>query len=191
MEPFNDLHLGIANAWIFMLWQIILPFLVSFLLKGTDVYKRLNTNPPMKHEKLLNVTSMVIWFLGFLYSIFLPLKFEILIFYVGFFIFVLSLVLSLSAIFTLKHAQPGKHFKTGPYRFSQHPFYVAILLTYLSVTMMSLSVIFLFFTILYTWHLVLFASAEEADCLKIYGKEYQAYMEKTPRWLGLPRSKGQ
>ena len=190
MEPFTDLHIGIANAWIFMLWQIILPFLASYLLRGTDAYKRLSTNPSMKHEKLLNATSMAILFLGFLYSIVLPLKFDTIFFYIGLSIFILSLVLYLSTIFTVKHAQPGKPFTDGPYRFSRHPFYVAILLIFLSIIVMSLSVIFLLFTLIYIWHFILFASAEEEDCLRNYGKAYQAYMEETPRWLGVPRLKG-
>ena len=32
-------------------------------------------------------------------------------------------------------------------------------------------------------------SQEESHCLKKYGKSYQDYIDKTPRWLGLPKNK--
>jgi protein-S-isoprenylcysteine O-methyltransferase Ste14 len=30
---------------------------------------------------------------------------------------------------------------------------------------------------------------EERDCLKTYGDEYKEYMQRTPRWMGLLRSR--
>lgn len=32
-------------------------------------------------------------------------------------------------------------------------------------------------------------SQEESHCLKKYGKSYQDYIDKTPRWIGLPKNK--
>jgi protein-S-isoprenylcysteine O-methyltransferase Ste14 len=32
------------------------------------------------------------------------------------------------------------------------------------------------------------SSAEERFCLCRYGDEYQKYMNRTPRWIGLPKS---
>jgi protein-S-isoprenylcysteine O-methyltransferase Ste14 len=52
---------------------------------------------------------------------------------------------------------------------------------------MSLSWIFLVITILHAIHLLIVEPAEERYCLKIYGKEYQDYMERTPRWIGIPK----
>ena len=58
-----------------------------------------------------------------------------------------------------------------------------------SITIMSLSWLFLFLVIILAIPLILNALAEERYCLEKYGKEYQDYMERTPRWIGLPKSK--
>ena len=53
---------------------------------------------------------------------------------------------------------------------------------------MSVSWIFLVITIIYAIHLLIVVPFEERYCLKTYGKGYQDYMERTPRWIGLPKS---
>ena len=63
-------EIGIWNAWIFMIWPILLPFLSSFIIKEKQVSKRLRISVPMKYEKTLNVISMATVIFGFLYSIF-------------------------------------------------------------------------------------------------------------------------
>jgi len=35
---------------------------------------------------------------------------------------------------------------------------------------------------------LIYAGSEERMCLEKYGDVYREYMEKTPRWLGLPKS---
>jgi protein-S-isoprenylcysteine O-methyltransferase Ste14 len=34
----------------------------------------------------------------------------------------------------------------------------------------------------------LFAAAEERHCLEKYGDTYRKYMDRTPRWLGIPKA---
>ena len=33
------------------------------------------------------------------------------------------------------------------------------------------------------------AFAEERGCLETYGEEYREYLDKTPRWIGIPKSR--
>ena len=53
---------------------------------------------------------------------------------------------------------------------------------------MSAPWIFLVITNIHAIHLLIVIPAEEHYCLKTYGKEYQEYMERTPRWIGFPKS---
>jgi protein-S-isoprenylcysteine O-methyltransferase Ste14 len=53
---------------------------------------------------------------------------------------------------------------------------------------MSFSWFFLVITIIFAINLRITVPVEERYCLKTYGKEYQDYMERTPRWIGLPKS---
>jgi protein-S-isoprenylcysteine O-methyltransferase Ste14 len=48
---------------------------------------------------------------------------------------------------------------------------------------------FLVITIIFAIIYLIFMPTEERYCLETYGKEYQDYMERTPRWIGLPKSK--
>jgi protein-S-isoprenylcysteine O-methyltransferase Ste14 len=59
----------------------------------------------------------------------------------------------------------------------------------ISISIMSLSWLFLLIVIILAIPILIAAPAEERYCLNTYGKEYQEYMERTPRWIGLPKSK--
>jgi protein-S-isoprenylcysteine O-methyltransferase Ste14 len=65
---------------------------------------------------------------------------------------------------------------------------MALILIIISVSIMSVSFVFLIILIITLIHLLLAVPAEEQYCLKKYGKNYQEYMERTPRWIGLPKS---
>ncbi len=87
MSWIPEFELGIWNAWIFMIWLIVLPFLSTFIIKEKKVLERLSVSVPMKFEKTSNILSMVVLIVGFIYSIFLPLKFNTIWFYIGLLIF--------------------------------------------------------------------------------------------------------
>ena len=181
-------EIGIWNAWIFMIWLVISPLLSNVIIKEKNVSKRLRASAPMKYETFLNVVSMVAVFGGFVYSIFLPIQFNTIWFYIGFSIFIFGLIIDLSVLYALRKAEFDKPFTGGPYRFSRHPIYVALILIILSVSIMSFSFIFLIILITGLIHLLLAVPAEEQYCLKKYGKDYQDYIARTHRWLGFPKS---
>ena len=70
-----DFELGFWNAWIFMIWLILIPILSNLIIKDKNTSKRLSTSVPVKYEKALNVMSMATVIFGFIYSIFLPIQF--------------------------------------------------------------------------------------------------------------------
>jgi len=182
-------ELGLWNAWIFMIWLIVTPILSSFLNKKKGVTKLLRTSVPMKYEKTLNIISMAAVYIGFSYSIFLPLEFNTIWFYIGVLIFLVGFIFNLSFFVTIRSAQLDKPFTNGPYKYSRHPIYFALFVIIISISMMSLSWVFLLIAIICGIHLYLVAPVEEKYCLKKYGKIYQEYIERTPRWIGLPKSR--
>ena len=181
-------EIGIWNAWIFMIWTIVTPILSSFIIKEKGVSKILRISAPMKYEKALNVISMGAVIIGFLYSIFLPLKFNSIWFYIGSLIFLFGFIFDLSILTTLRSAKPDKPFTNGPYKYSRHPGYFALFMIMISISIMSLSWVFLLIVIICGIHLIIVAPVEEKYCLEKYGKVYQGYIERTPRWIGLPKS---
>jgi protein-S-isoprenylcysteine O-methyltransferase Ste14 len=182
-------ELGIWNAWIFMIGFLLPPIISMVYGKGKATSKRWAVSVPIKHETLLNVISTAVMVASFVYSIFLPLQLETVWFFLGVVIFLIALSFSLSASFYVRTTPPQKPFTTGPYRYSRHPLYVAETLIFLSITIACVSWVFLLLTVIIQGFHMIFVPAEEKYCLKKYGKEYQDYLKKTPRWIGIPKAK--
>jgi len=66
--------------------------------------------------------------------------------------------------------------------------YVTEVLFLLGVSIASASWIFLLFPIIIAAGAAYFIKMEEAFCLGHYGAAYREYMNKTPRWIGMPKS---
>ena len=83
----------------------------------------------------------------------------------------------------------GQPVTRGIYRFSRHPMYVAMVLILLGVSIISASWVFLLFAIITEVGVTRPYSVkiEEAQCLGHYGDSYQEYMNRTPRWIGIPK----
>jgi len=171
-----------------MIWTIVLPILLGLIIKEKTVSKILRTSVPMKYEKSLNIISMGAVIFGFIYSIFLPLIINSIWFYIGLLIFLFGFIFNLSILITLRSANPDKPFTKGPYKYSRHPGYSSLFMIMISIAIMSLSWIFLILTIICGIHLIVVAPLEEKYCLNKYGKVYQDYINKTPRWIGIPKS---
>jgi protein-S-isoprenylcysteine O-methyltransferase Ste14 len=188
MSLISEFEIGFWNAWIFMIWTIVIPIFLNYLIKEIEITKILRTSVPMKFEKSLNIISMGAVIFGFLYSIFLPLKINTIWFYIGIIIFLFGFIFDLSILITLRIAKPGKPFMKGPYKYSRHPGYFSLFMIMISISLMSFSWIFLILTIICGIHLIIVAPVEEKYCLNKYGKDYQDYINKTPRWIGIPKS---
>jgi protein-S-isoprenylcysteine O-methyltransferase Ste14 len=186
-----DFEIGIWNAWIFIIWPIVSKIFGSFIVKETNVSERerLRISATGKLEKIRNIIFNGSLIAGIIYSIFLPLKLNTIWFYIGLLIYLFGLILQLTVLYTLRKAKPDRPWTTGPYRYSRHPIYFGLFLMVIGISIMSLSWLFLLIVIIFAIPLLIAASAEERYCLEKYGKEYQDYMERTPRWIGLPKSK--
>jgi len=187
MSLIPSFEIGLWNAWIFMIWTIVTPILLSLIIKEKGVSKILRTSVPMKHEKTLNIISMGAVIIGFLYSIFLPIKINSIWFIIGLFIFLFGFIFNLSILIILRNAEPNKPFTNGPYKYSRHPGYFSLFMIMISISLMSLSWVFLLITIICGIHLIIVAPVEEKYCLEKYGNVYKDYIGRTPRWIGLPK----
>jgi len=188
MSLVSAFEIGIWNAWIFMIWTIVTPIFLSFIIKEKGVSKILRTSVPMKYEKTLNIISTGAVIIGFLYSIFLPLKINTIWFYIGSLIFLFGFIFDLSILITLRSVKPDEPFTNGPFKYSRHPAYFALFIILISISIMSLSWVFLLIVIICGIHLVIVAPVEEKYCMEKYGKAYEEYIERTPRWIGLSKS---
>ena len=60
---------------------------------------------------------------------------------------------------------------------------------YIGIPIALSRLIFLLFSIVYEVSLLSFASSEERFCLEKYSDAYREYMNRTPRYIGIPKSK--
>ena len=188
MEWIPVFRIGLLNAWIVMIWLIVLPILTNIITKDKKTSERLRTSVPLKFEKALNIMSMVVVIFGFMYSIFLPIKYGTIWYYLGGLFFLFGILLYLYVIVSIRNASIDKPLTQGPYRFSRHPIYISMFFIFISIIIMCLSWVFLFLLAFLLMHFLIVIPAEEQYCLRIYGVEYQDYIERTPRWIGFPKS---
>jgi protein-S-isoprenylcysteine O-methyltransferase Ste14 len=184
--------IGLWNAWILMLTFPLQPLIIRWLDKavGTgQIYKKLGDVQGGNGQKRIYKIFAVIQILLGAYSIFLPLKLGTSWFYAGLAVYLAGLVLFLTSTITVASTPPSQVFRGGMYRWSRHPGYLSICLTFTGVGIASASWVFLLLTAVLSLLLRSQAIMEERGCLAVYGNEYQEYMDRTPRWLGIPRAR--
>ena len=183
--------IGLWNAWLLMLYFPLHPLIMIVVDKavGTgDMMKKMGDVPYDKREKRAFVVMMVLIWLLLVYSIFLPLKLGTIWFYVGLAIYLAGLVMFFAAIGDIARTPLGQPFTRGMYRYSRHPMMFAESMTFVGVGIASASWLFLLLSAVIIVLQVFEAVAEERGCLETYGDEYQAYLSRTPRWIGFPPS---
>jgi len=184
-------EIGVWNALIFMV-PFLLVNLLFFLLMRKKGAPGGPSRVPCKSKTTLLVatSSKIIYFPAIIYSVFLPLKLGTIWFYIGLPITLVGLLGSIVIVVNWAVAPVGKPVTKGLYRYSRHPIYVTGVFMLLGVSIISASWIFLLFTIIFGVGVtrLYFIRIEEAQCLGHYGAAYREYMNRTPRWLGIPKS---
>ena len=145
--------------------------------------------PFKKTEKYLALsTHAVIMPVAFIYSIFLPLKIGTPWLYVGLPFFVVALVISVAAIFNAGATPADEPVTKGAYRISRHPIYLSGFLMYLSIAICCASWPVLLCAVLWIVFWYIAVPTEEKYLVEKYGEAYREYMDRTPRWLGIPKA---
>jgi protein-S-isoprenylcysteine O-methyltransferase Ste14 len=180
-------EIGIWNAWLLMLPLVLIPAILASVKKG--LFKKTESTANLsKAEKMVFRFSKVILALLFLYSIFLPLKLGTLWFYVGLPISLLGIVMYIIVSVNIANTPVNRPVTTGLYRYSRHPMYVASFIAPVGAGIASASWLFLLLSVLCIITHFINGIFEERLCLEAYGSDYQEYINRTPRWIGIPKS---
>jgi len=185
-------ELGLWNAWIFMIYVALSNFLPSVLAGNVidkEVLKKLGADRPLSdnEKKLLNVYSLL-FFVMVAYSIFLPLRLDTVWFYAGFLIYLLGVIVETMAMLNFFTTAVNEPVNKGIYRFSRNPMYVGMFLIFLGTSIACVSLFFLLLTATFTIMSHVVVVYEERFCIQKYGDLYQEYLNRIPRWLGIPKS---
>jgi protein-S-isoprenylcysteine O-methyltransferase Ste14 len=187
------IKIGFWNAWILILYVPLLSPIMKAVDKvvGTSkIFTKMGGDVSyQKGEKQAYNIYMVVFYTILVYSIFLPLKLGTAWFYSGITIYLFGLVVLVTAIVNVAKTPLGKPFTQGMYRYSRHPEYFSLSITFVGVGIASASWFFLLLSVLCIILQISSVTAEERACLEIYGGEYQDYLNITPKWIGIPKSR--
>ena len=187
MSLLPEFELGLWNTWIFTVPSLLLT--IYFLRLATEKRAPSPTNVRLSKIKMsFCLVSKFVFFAAVIYSVFLPLKLGTVWFFVGLPVTLIGLVTSGYVMVNWADTPAGEPVTRGLYRYSRHPMYVTEVLFLLGVSIASASWVFLLFPIIIGVGAVYFIKMEEAFCLGHYGKAYREYMNRTPRWIGIPKS---
>jgi protein-S-isoprenylcysteine O-methyltransferase Ste14 len=189
-------EIGLWNAWIFE-FCALLPLPIVLLIQkrrasksGKGSKSKSELDYMNETEKRLFAFSRVVMFLPIIYSIFLPLRLGTTWFYVGLPIALVGLIMLLT-VWVSFAATPvnDEPITAGLYRYSRHPMYLTSFLMDIGTSIACASWLFLLLAIAsMLFSHVRFAGFEERFCLEKYGDAYREYMNRTPRYIGIPKS---
>ena len=189
MSPIPEFELGLWNAWIFVLsfFSLFIIFKILDHLRGKKGSSRPDKPPfSKKEEKLYGISQLAIWASN-IYSVFLPLKLNTVWFYAGLSTFLLGMVFTLLAGISLDATPIDRPATKGLYRFSRNPIYIGCFLIYIGTGIACASWLFLLLTAIWIVLYDILIAPEERWCLEKYGDSYREYMDRTPKWIGIPK----
>ncbi len=185
-------ELGVWNAWIFILPYILTIFGLPPLLKRKSLIKKESTfwaSPSYTRlERIYSQLSYVILVVLWLYSIFLPLATGTVWFYSGLAVYLLGFAFLVLAMRTFISTPVDKPNTTGIYRISRHPAYLGLFSIFIGTGIASASWVYLLLALMWLAPMNALVIPEERMCCERFGDAYREYMNKTPRWIGVPKS---
>ena len=174
-------EIGVWNAWILIL--IFLCFFTFSQFLG-DIGKKIAHGDEEKTiSKFTALIAIILW----IYSIFLPLKIGTAWLYTGIFIYILGMIIGITAIISIANTQAGKPFIKGMYRYSRHPLSVSMFLALLGIGVATASWLYLLLLVILIVVTHFQVAIEERSCIEKFGDTYREYMSRTPRWIGIPK----
>ena len=181
--------IGIWNAWILTVFMLLVGMAPAFFV-NKERAKQLEKMPPYNKAEKISVlaTHAFIMPAVAIYSIFVPLEVNTAWLYTGLPICFIGGILMLMAYISIMDTPPDKLVTRGAYHISRHPLYVGQFLIYVGMGLACASWVILLLAIAWIilWQIAI--SAEERDLLEHYGDAYREYMNRTPRWIGIPKS---
>jgi protein-S-isoprenylcysteine O-methyltransferase Ste14 len=182
-------EIGVWNAWLFM---IIYPLQwLAVIIVPRHIAERTSHAAEIIRTRQDRVMAFLIqgfWIGATLYSIFVPFQVGTPWLWTGLALFIVGLSVLVLATLTVGGTPADKPFTSGVYRLSRHPMYLSMIIVYLAVSIAAASWLFLLITFI-TFFLQRYQMIkEEKYCCEKFGQAYHEYMDKTPRWIGIPQN---
>jgi protein-S-isoprenylcysteine O-methyltransferase Ste14 len=182
--------LGLWNAWIFMLLGLLIG-VVSWVLINKEAMKKYRTVPDVpktRAEEISDKIYLPLSLASMIYTVFMPIKLGTLWFVVGLAIWVLSMVIALMTFVSFGTAPLDELVTKGIYRISRNPACLSGFLADVGIGIACASWVFLLYAVVDIILMHISIGAEERFLLEKYDTTYKEYMNRTQRWIGIPKS---
>jgi protein-S-isoprenylcysteine O-methyltransferase Ste14 len=191
MSLIPEFKLGLWNAWIFVLLGLLIGVVSWGLIskKAMKKFRIVPNVPKTSAEKTSDKIYLPLSLASMIYSVFLPIKLGTLWFYVGLAIWILSMVIGLISFVSFGTTPLDGLVTKGTYRFSRNPVCLSGFLADVGIGIACASWVFLLYAVVDIILMHTSIRAEERFLLEKYGAAYREYMDSTPRWIGIPKSR--
>jgi protein-S-isoprenylcysteine O-methyltransferase Ste14 len=180
-------EIGVWNAWLFVIPMLIISFSDMRVTAARESGQQGDFKLTRKEKRIINAVFLPM-IVSFIYAIFLPLRLGTTWLYSGLVIYLFGVALSIVAVLNFATSPKDKVITKGLYSISRNPMYIGLILIQIGLGIICSSWLYLLLTLVLLILLNENLSAEERYCLYRYGDSYREYRNKTPRWLGIPRS---
>jgi steroid 5-alpha reductase family enzyme len=191
MSLVPEFELGLWNAWIFVLLSLLIGFVSWFLIgrKALKKFRIVPNVPKTRAEKISDKIYLPLSLASMVYSVFLPIKLGTLLFYAGLTVWLLSEVMGLTSFVSFGTTPLDKLVTKGTYRISRNPICLSGFLSNVGIGIACASWVFLLYAVVDIILMHISIGAEERFLLEKYGTAYREYIDSTPRWIGIPKSR--
>ena len=187
MSVIPAFELGLWNAWILIIPMLIILFSDMAATASRESGKEGDFKLTKKENIIANSVFLPM-LISWVYAVFLPLQLGTIWLFSGLFIFLFGMVFTTTAIINFATSPKDKVITKGLYRFTRNPAYIGMFLMFIGVGIACSSWLYLLLTVVLMIMLNAVSPSEERYCLYQYGDDYQKYKNRTPRWIGIPKS---
>ena len=181
-------ELGLWNAWILVVPILILSFSDMRVTAARESGKAGDFQLTRKENRLTYAVFLPM-VVSWIYAVFLPLQLGTIWLYSGLIICLFGMIFTIAAILNFATGPKDKVITTGLYRCTRNPTYIGIILMQIGLGIACTSWLYLLLTVVLMIIFNANLSAEERYCLYRFGDDYRKYKNRTPRWIGIPKSK--
>jgi protein-S-isoprenylcysteine O-methyltransferase Ste14 len=187
MSAIPAFEIGVWNAWILIIPMLIIFFFDMRVTAARESGQSGDFQLTTKEKRIINAVFLPL-IVSLIYAVFLPLQLETAWLYGGLLIFSFGVVFTIVAVLNFATSPRDKVITKGLYGVSRNPMYIGLLIMQIGLGITCSSWLYLLLTLVLMILLNANLSAEERYCLYRYGDAYREYMNRTPRWIGMPKS---
>jgi protein-S-isoprenylcysteine O-methyltransferase Ste14 len=190
MSPIPEFELGLWNAWILVIPMLIIFFFDVRVTAARESGKAGDFQLTKREKTIMNAVFLPM-VISFVYAVFLPLQLGTTWLYSGLVIYLFGIVFTIATLLNFASSPKDKVITKGLYRFSRNPMYIGLLLLQFGLGIACSSWLYLLLTVVLMILLNAVLSSEERYCLYRFRDDYRKYMNRTPRWIGIPKSENE